>query len=368
MEGFCEKRERENGRNGYIELCRFIFAFCIVSHHFMLLPTGPEHVPLIGGYIGTDFFFILSGFFLYAAAREDTDGKTTVEVVCKKFKKIFPYFLVSWLIAFAVNTVKTQPGVFRGFYNLLAGIPQLFLLTMTGIANGQSAPNAYVGTSWYLSALMVGMIAVYPLMRRYRETFVAAFAPLIAVFCYGYFMVVNGNIGVVNQFTFCKLGVFRAIAGLCLGGFCYWIAQKLKGMRLTKIGQTMASSLQIALIFLSLLLMEFYRGHNDSLQIGIFVCLIVISMGFDTAVNRFFAGPVTAFLGRFSMAIFLSQSVTYMYGVLPYPEDWRLCYAVHYGYVLCASLLVYYSVALLRRAALWEKIKELLFANGKQQG
>ena len=59
----------------------------------MLLPTGPEHVPLIGGYIGTDFFFILSGFFLYAAAREDTDGKTTVEVVCKKFKKIFPYFL-----------------------------------------------------------------------------------------------------------------------------------------------------------------------------------------------------------------------------------------------------------------------------------
>ena len=66
MEGFCEKRE--NGRNGYIELCRFIFALCIVSHHFMLLPTGPEHVPLIGGYIGTDFFFILSGFFLYAAA------------------------------------------------------------------------------------------------------------------------------------------------------------------------------------------------------------------------------------------------------------------------------------------------------------
>lgn len=366
MEGFCEKRE--NGRNGYIELCRFIFALCIVSHHFMLLPTGPEHVPLIGGYIGTDFFFILSGFFLYAAAREDTDGKTTVEVVCKKFKKIFPYFLVSWLIAFAVNTVKTQPVIFRGFYNLLAGIPQLFLLTMTGIANGQSAPNAYVGTSWYLSALMVGMIAVYPLMRRYRETFAAAVAPLIAVFCYGYFMVVNGNIGVVNQFTFCKLGVFRAIAGLCLGGFCYWIAQKLKGMRLTKIGQTMASSLQIALIFLSLLLMEFYRGHNDSLQIGIFVCLIVISMGFDTAVNRFFAGPVTAFLGRFSMAIFLSQSVTYMYGVLPYPEDWRLCYAVHYGYVLCASLLVYYSVALLRRAALWEKIKSLLFANGKQQG
>ena len=42
------KKVHLSTRNGFIELCRFIFAMCIVSHHFLLLPTQSEHYPLIG--------------------------------------------------------------------------------------------------------------------------------------------------------------------------------------------------------------------------------------------------------------------------------------------------------------------------------
>ena len=355
--------ETLNKRNGFIELCRFVFAMCVVSHHFMLLPISAEHIPLIGGYIGTEFFFILSGFFLYSSAQKDTIKQTAIEQIVKKFKKVFPYFLVAWFLGFFVYFFKNQSGVLRFFWELIKGVPQLLLLSMSGMSNGQGGPNDYVGTGWYLSALMLAMLAVYPLMRKYGEQFAGAYAPLISAFCYGYFMIFNGGVGVVNQHIgFCYLGIFRAIAGLCFGSFCYFLCSKIKGAVLTQIGNTIVSFLQIALIAVSLLLMEWYIGHNDAVQIIIFGCLIIISLGLDTSVNRFFTNSISIFLGKFSMAIFLSQSMTYMYGsgILPYPEYWPLRYFIHIGYVLGASIIVYFIVEILGQITLSSKLKRLL--------
>lgn len=42
-------------RNGNIELLRFMFCMCVVLYHAWV---GP------GGYIGVEFFFMVTGFFL----------------------------------------------------------------------------------------------------------------------------------------------------------------------------------------------------------------------------------------------------------------------------------------------------------------
>ena len=107
------KKVHLSTRNGFIELCRFIFAMCIVSHHFLLLPTQSEHYPLIGGYIGVEFFFILSGYFLYAAAINDVSDQVSVIQVVKRLKKIFPYFVVSWFFGFTISIARTHCNILR---------------------------------------------------------------------------------------------------------------------------------------------------------------------------------------------------------------------------------------------------------------
>ena len=358
------KKVHLSTRNGFIELCRFIFAMCIVSHHFLLLPTQSEHYPLIGGYIGVEFFFILSGYFLYAAAINDVSDQVSVIQVVKRLKKIFPYFVVSWFFGFTISIARTHCNILRVCWNLIVGIPQLLLLSMTGMANREGAANDYVGTGWYLSALMLAMLIAYPVMHYFRKRFAGLWAPLFAIFVYGYFMIVNNNVGVVNQHTICYLGVLRALAGLSMGSFCYWIAQTIQlqyGGSLSKFGDIIISVIQIILVTLSLILMEWYIGHNDTLQIILFSCLIVLSMSFDTSVNRFFTNSTSLFLGRFSIAIFLSQSMTYMYGILQYPDDWRLRYITHIGYVLVASVIVYFSVEMLKHFSIGQKIRHLMF-------
>ena len=74
-----------------------------------------------------------------------------------------------------------------------------------------------------------------------------------------------------------------------------------------------------------------------------------------------FIFATSLFLGRFSIAIFLSQSMTYMYGILQYPDDWRLRYITHIGYVLVASVIVYFSVEMLKHFSIGQKIRHLMF-------
>lgn len=53
--------------------------------------------------------------------------------------------------------------------------------------------------------------------------------------------------------------------------------------------------------------------------------------------------------------------MTYMYGILQYPDDWRLRYITHIGYVLVASVIVYFSVEMLKHFSIGQKIRHLMF-------
>lgn len=46
-------------RNGMIDFMRFVFIIAVVLHHSVLF-----YAPIIDGYIGVEFFFIVSGYLL----------------------------------------------------------------------------------------------------------------------------------------------------------------------------------------------------------------------------------------------------------------------------------------------------------------
>lgn len=53
-------------RNGKIELLRFLFAVIIVLHHSRQL-LGDENCLFLGGSLGVEFFFIVSGYLMMSS-------------------------------------------------------------------------------------------------------------------------------------------------------------------------------------------------------------------------------------------------------------------------------------------------------------
>lgn len=144
MEGQVTQTQGVNSisknKNGFIEFCRFVFMISIVSHHAMFLSDKPGYIPLWGGYISVEFFFILTGYFLYASYLKNDLGQkmwnkqnNALYQIYHKFKRFYPYFFISWCVIFIM--VHMESGnvnlhtFFLGFY---FWNPTASLLTMCG--------------------------------------------------------------------------------------------------------------------------------------------------------------------------------------------------------------------------------------------
>lgn len=146
-----------------------------------------------------------------------------------------------------------------------------------------------------------------------------------------------------------------------MGIFCSDIVLKLRQLHLTKVGNFVMSAAQLLLLALSFIMMEFYTGYYDILQVILFSVLIAISFGFDTAVNSMCSGRLANRLGKFSMVIFISQSLAYMYPIFPYPVTWKKYYLAHFGYVFLVSAVNWCFVNAMRKIVKALHLKKLLF-------
>ncbi len=101
---------QSNGKNGFIELCRFVFCWGVVSHHAKFLSESPGYIPIFGGYISVEFFFILTGYLMYASYHKaQSAGKeqdSAIHQIYVKLKRIYPYFLVTFCAVFILVHIR----------------------------------------------------------------------------------------------------------------------------------------------------------------------------------------------------------------------------------------------------------------------
>ena len=96
-------------RNGRIDFLRFVFALIIVLHHTRYL-LGYEHTIFIGGSLGVEFFFLVSGYLLVATVERVAEqnhlagslGTETLIFLQRKvlrsvFQVSYPFTLLSLL-------------------------------------------------------------------------------------------------------------------------------------------------------------------------------------------------------------------------------------------------------------------------------
>ena len=112
-----------------------------------------------------------------------------------------------------------------------------------------NSKSLYIGNTWYLSAMMIAILILYPLMLRDYHFSVKILFPIGTLFLLGYLYGKDGYISNWKEFYgFTYGGILRAAAEMGLGATCFeiskllssgGIARKTEASALAKLGVTL---------------------------------------------------------------------------------------------------------------------------------
>ena len=310
-----------NNKNHTIELLRFIFAVLIILYHsYQYLFARQDLLIFKHSYLGDEFFFIVSGFFIANSVFKSNLQKSNWEILRSRFTTIkWPYY-ISWLGAFVGLNLVSDLETLLG--NLLHSIPELCFIDMCGFKEGFYANPV----AWYVYALFFTVVITVPIIKRYGLSFCYYCAPVLSLMFYG---ILNLNYDVLNaphqiMFGFIHKGLVRCFAG-CFAGFFIFSLTKESSIKIWLDNHLRVASLFQMLSFI-LVIMYCVSPIENSYDFSVVVLMIVflsITMICNPNENIVKKIPFVLKLGRFSVYMFLGQAV--FYAVLHNVVEFRCC-------------------------------------------
>lgn len=228
--------------NGIISFWKFMFCLMIVIFHGQIFATSQEEILMIKGSIGVEFFFLVSGYLMTKSALKKQDdttnlGKETLEFIWKKIKNFFPYILICHIMGLIVLSIYDTMTIKDYVLSLL----DLLLVRMAGFKL-----TIVNGLTWYISAMLIAMIFLYPLIRKYKYNFIYIVCPLIVLLLGGWIDHTYGTIRTPALWTgFAYKGFLRAIVELSIGSLIFVATESIKKINFTKIGKIFITIIEI---------------------------------------------------------------------------------------------------------------------------
>ena len=277
----------------------------IVMFHYIEHAANAQNLPFKCGAIGVEFFFLVSGYLMAKKAMkiknvERNLGEETIEYIWKKFKVFFPYILIAFIFSFivknwAVSAYNTQEAV-NTVWNLL-------LLQMTGITT-----SSVVGQTWYISAMFISMLILYPLIRKYKKNFIYIIAPLIVILIGGWLSHKYVNLrGPLTWTGIVYKGLARAFFELSLGTILYEVCEKIKNINFNKLGKVVLTIIEV-LGFTSMLIISNIKNlRYDYIAIGLVSIAIVLAFSEKTLLLKFCNNKLFYYLEKLSLPVYLNH-------------------------------------------------------------
>ena len=360
--------------NVTIDFLRFLFSVIVVLHHSRYV-LGDDNCYFLGGSLAVEFFFFVSGYLLLAGAdkagrknsagyllpggvdmagrkngagyllpggadkagRKNGAGTTgiggetngigaettgiggeangigaeTLHFILHKIRSFLPEFLIAWWIGFVLIGVVRQYGVLDYLKAFGNDFWELTLVKMSGLFT-----HGIDGAMWYLSAMLLGMAILYPLLRTKRDLMTHLVCPLIALFLYGYLCQAEGHPrDPIVWLGLCYKGLVRAVAGLCTGVVICMAVRRLKRFSpsgLTKTGNALAIGVQLLCLILAIRYMaEQEPSEYDYFYMFLLMLLVLLSFagfGLESVLgNSQRLHLLSAFLGKYSLSLYLGH-------------------------------------------------------------
>ncbi len=357
-------------KNGKIDFLKFVFALVIVCFHAGTQVLDMKAPPFLGGAFAVEFFFIVSGYlFMASIARMPQRtlplGTETGNFMLRKFKGFYPEVAITFVMGFVLDVVIEN----RDIINYIASaFPNAVLLNMTGI----SVVNVNAQL-WYLSAMLLCMMVLYPLVRKYPEMMTNVVLPLTALLIFGNFCVNKTSPRGPREWwmDFTYKGNLRAFAELSIGICLYPMVNRLKNIRFTKLGRILLTVVEWACYIAVLEYMRVEKAsRKDYFYIAVYAVAILLSFcqkGIDT---NWFQKPVFFFLGKISFPLFLAHNcwAKHMNNILPADFSNKQRFVCYIAVSVAATVMIMVVSALLRKLgkALKEPAKKLLLAKQEE--
>lgn len=311
-------------RNNAVDFLKFIFALIIVLFHANSMTIVDTEKIFINGRIGVEFFFIVSGYFMCVSAenklKNNDVGEDTFLFIRHKISKLMPNFYIAYLIAFLVFHINS--GTNSVYYFVISGIqsiPELLLIKNSGIR-----AVSYNGVTWYLSAMILSMVIIYPLIRRLKNTFYYIIAPISFLFIMGNLFQNYGSLSNLENWNgFMLKGTIRGFADILGGCICYKISLWISKYNFTKLGKIMLTMIEWGCYFIVICLI--YSNKPSGYDFFIFLLLMIgtiitfSNVSFDSYI---FQNSIFGWLGKFSFSLYLGHSYWRLYNSNIFPENY----------------------------------------------
>ncbi|MCI5934486.1 MAG: acyltransferase family protein [Lachnospiraceae bacterium] len=338
-------------RSGNLDLMKFLFSLMIIFFHGKNLATTESYL-FPGGSIAVEFFFVVSGVLMARAActyqMQDNLGKDTFVFMKHKISGLMPNYYIAFVIAFVVlhRNVRSLSVIFR---DLVSSVWELLLVINTGLRPSRSVCN---GPVWYMSAMLLAMCIIWPIMRKYKNTFFYVIAPISALFLMGITFQNWTSFGGQSIWRgYMSKGTIRAFMGLLLGCVCYKIAEYLKQQKFTILSRILFSIVEFV-GYVSIFVVSFIagRGQMDWFELIVLAICITITYSNISIWSDWFSHPFFNWLGVFSYSLYLGHGYwsNCMVDLFPTLNYWsRIPYYLLISFA--TGLFIHYSSLGLRR-------------------
>lgn len=310
---------KKTTRNGKIEFLRFVFCLVVMFFHFSRNVIGLDYqvfgIEAISffskGYFGVEFFFVVSGFLMAAAAFKNKDngvgfGRDAFNFMQKKLMGILPFHLIAYTVTFVGFFFLYEYSLKEAAVKLFESLPNFFLISRSGLP-----VTDILGVEWYLSDMLIAMVFLYPLCRRYYDVFSKVIAPVAAIMILGYIMKTTGTLSGTSAWSvlFSKT-LLRAVAELCAGVFVFELCRNVKKLNFTRFDKMLLTVVEfgcyIAVLCFTTIRFPGKFGAHFLILLCLGVCISFSDLSYGKKLfnTRFFG-----FLGSLSLPLYLCHII-----------------------------------------------------------
>ena len=303
-------------RNYTISFLKFIFSIFIVIYHCQFLFNKIRGFVLFKrGYLAVEFFFIVSGYYFMSSIEKDEKSKKdifllNVKNTFNKLKKFLPITIIAWmmtcLIGYFLKSLKISEMLLSIYNGLLIG--------MVGIGHNLNVPI------WYLSASLITMFILYPIIRANKKRYIYYVAPLIVLFVLGYTYrhYTSLDLTIYSSNNLFYSGMLRCIAELNIGIIIYefikWFNKFLKKINDSNKIKKIKIIMQIfeIILYVAIFLFMLLAGTKSRVDYVLLLCIIcatTISLSQQTYINKLLSHKIIIYLEQLSLYIYVNQQI-----------------------------------------------------------
>ncbi len=294
------QNKSDKNRENAIELLRFVIIICVCIHHYCLYAPG--------GYLGVDFFFVLSGFLLMKHFKTNVNQDDLPIISAMKYTKsryirLFPFYIFAFTLAIILDICLNSSVSISCF--IRDNIWELLMVEGFGFTE-----NLIVGPGWFCSALLISGFFIYLFLSKAEKTYLYCIAPISFFLIFSWMSRNFGNLNRWLQYdTIICTGTLRGFAEMGLGCICYDICIYLK----EKLGKEFALiSFFIELCCTSYIfyVIFWHEVGSDDFICVIFMAILITSFFIGNSMfSKFLNNRYSNFLGKISLAIYLNHMI-----------------------------------------------------------